>query len=334
MAQTSDPSITLGRSYFEAGNYAAAEDCFKRAAQMNFDSPEAHYWYATALAKRMKGPQAIKEYRACLALGPEPVLASYCTQALAAYHAPIPPGFIGTAPSKPASAHAAPAATQDEQFDIQRRQASARIDDNTAADIGRLKERDTQWQTTKEQEAAQAGERLREEGRRKVARMESEGYIGSHGELKQYTPQELNRVKEEYEHKAMYAQDVVQREAQSAHQHMNERQSALSESAANLQNQMFQSPNGRSPSLQPLGTNLYVRNYLVSGQDQPDDNSKSNAPPARAVAQSLTPGKRQTLSPDSAIAKATSKSQSSGHETTAPQVQTSVKGKLLTDHNP
>lgn len=340
-ADTADPTIALGRAHYEARDYAAAEQCFQRAAEMNFDDPEAHYWYATVLAVRMKGSQAIAEYKRCLSLNPPPPIAAYCRQALAAYHARVP-AYQRVVEARRKQPAVPVDAEVHQPPDPERQRAADRIVNDLTSDMQRLQWHYNQAETLKQLDGQRRADRLVEEGDRITRDMKYSGQsTGVPGYRVPCSVSQLNRIQEEYKQRAQAAQDLASQDAQAIHDQLLQRQSSLAESAANLQDQLTAplTPNGAV--LQPLGSNLYVRNYMTSPDDDGNDKNGRRAnggpSPAQAIAQSLNRSKQPAVSSDRAQAKSIGnpgKDRGSEISNGGARVQTSVTGKLIPEKNP
>jgi hypothetical protein len=105
------------------------------------------------------------------------------------------------------------------------------------------------------------------EGKR-VANEMRHSYISIKGEkFPQYTEEQIKQAENEYALRAENALNSGSRNANAVEQMNYVRQRALMESAKNLQDQLLEPPSAAdSIILQPRGTNLYVRNYQIVGE--------------------------------------------------------------------
>jgi hypothetical protein len=126
-----------------------------------------------------------------------------------------------------------------------------------------------------EKQAAQ----IRTEGEQRVAQMRN-SYVTVKGvKTPKYTEDDIAETQARYENQAYY---ILARAPRISNEAIK-RQETLIESAENLREQLIQKPAGcDSVMLQPVGTNLYVRNYQSIGEQY---NRMPHVQPERAVPQ-------------------------------------------------
>lgn len=151
---------------------------------------------------------------------------------------------------------------------------------------------------------------LRREGQDVANRMRTSYYSDHNGHrTRVYSPEQIKAVEDSYERRALAELQNATNRSKQAQKDFLKRQDLLKESAANLQQQLLTKPStADSIILAPQGTNLYVRNYQIVGEQF---EKMPRVQPLRAV-QQVASG-----TPVSAGAKG------------ANFVRTSVKGELL-----
>ena len=114
-------------------------------------------------------------------------------------------------------------------------------------------------QAAAERQAAQ----IRTEGEQAIARMKNSYTVTKTGRYPKYTDEEIAETQARYDNQVALLLARVPRISNDA----IKRQESLIESAQDLQEQLQQGPAGcDSVMLQPVGTNLYVRNYQSIGE--------------------------------------------------------------------
>lgn len=151
---------------------------------------------------------------------------------------------------------------------------------------------------------------LRQEGQEAAERMRRSYYSDHNGHRTRiYTPEQIKAVEDGYERRAMAELESASQRSTLAQKEFLKRQDLLKQSAMNLQEQLLTKPSpADSIILAPQGTNLYVRNYLLVGEQF---DKMPHVQPMRAVQQVISGA------PVSVGAKG------------ANYVRTSVKGELL-----
>jgi hypothetical protein len=144
--------------------------------------------------------------------------------------------------------------------------ALKRIDDEAAKvrnDIDAQTTRLRYLRSSADNEAA----RIIKEGSQHVNEMRR-AYTSVKGEkIPTFTSEQIQAAEDEYNERARQASAAGTRSATAAELDYNARQRSLAESARNLQDQLMEKPStADSIILQPRGTNLYVRNYLIVGE--------------------------------------------------------------------
>lgn len=226
-------------------------------------NPELHYLRGNILAATGQLAEAAVEYNATLNCAPDPRIRQYTLTALQNINARIPngPGFIQPQIFAPAG-HMEAQAQQHAGLMQQDAVSRAQILQNDSANFKTANQYQTQLTT------------------RTMSRNHSDDGAA-------YAARQANRedrVQAQAENSAQAAMNLAQDKA-----------NAITESGRNLDYLMNTVPRGGTPALSPVGTNLYVRNYL-------DNPSNQNAPvgqsgtyqagqfptPLRAVPKSLT----------------------------------------------
>jgi hypothetical protein len=181
--------------------------------------------------------------------------------------------------------------------------------------------RDAQYEST----------RLLNEGSRRVSEMRR-SYIsdGNGNKVPLYTADQIRQAEESYKERAQAALLRGESNAAATNDLYNQRQRALSESARNLQSQLITRPTAAdSVVLAPQGTNLYVRNYQIIGEQYA---KLPHVEPVTAV-----PNRGTYISPNRAAVGVmparneqapTNNPSASGIRVTG-DVRTSVKGQIL-----
>ncbi|HEY9790081.1 MAG TPA: hypothetical protein V6D22_06775 [Candidatus Obscuribacterales bacterium] len=293
LAWADDALLQAGQRYFQRHDYSSAEEFFRVASQSQPPTAEAHYWYATTLAKRFRGSDAVIEYERCLALHPSALIADYCRAALAGYGvatsgtpqlvAPrrVSGWSVGThsAPVQPIKLSQNPRA-------LDAASASARIRDEVGAEQRRLHDAAQFAATEKQLEGAEFAARYMDKIPRSTQQLlKQPGLIA--------VPGQVNR-------RDIYYEEMADRETRRARDSVSaidheyhDRQDGLAASAENLQEQLTASPSAHTSTLlQPLGTNIYVRNYEPIGPAVDDE--PVFIAPMKAHAEKLHPSPAST----------------------------------------
>jgi tetratricopeptide (TPR) repeat protein len=263
-ADYSQELMQTGRRCFEQGRYSEAEEYFRVASESPASSAEAHYWYANALAKRFKGSQAMAEYNVCLRLNPQPLVAEYCRKALAGYgvvrsNALLPvqtaaaanvvmPNVVPTnfgSPLSPAPKERRKVAQAARRVAEQSVDAVDRLRDAGDSSLA-IKDTDTYMRLAKVDAHAHCAGASFTNG--------TTGAIPLNDAARYYGRLENNIL----DHAALDSMQTALSNEQ--------REQGLQISARNLQDLLGSPPTQASTVIiQPLGTNLYVRNYQTFG---------------------------------------------------------------------
>jgi hypothetical protein len=276
LAQADDSLLKAGQRYFDLHEYSSAEEFFRVASQSQPPSAEAHYWYATTLAKRFRGSDAVIEYQRCLDLNPSPLMASYCRAALA--------GYGVAANSKRQGVPVRQNNLVEDKRAGDAASASARIQDQVDAERSRLHNIGQFAANEKQQEGALFAARYLARGNSVTQELLKKP------PLERPTTTRINQIDIYYKEMADRETRMANDSAAAINREYQNRQNALSDSANSLQEQLSAAPTAHTTTLlQPLGTNIYVRNYEPIGPLNDDDDII--IPPMKARAEKFNPQK-------------------------------------------
>ncbi len=235
--------LPRGISAYGQARYLDALPDFLAAVKDNYNDATAHYYLANCLANLGQRGESLQEYKIAYCLArPHSQLAEYCLQALRA-----------------------------DQNGQQSRQAVARM-------VSQIREQVTEKGTMIGQEGQlRASDNMRtgqlvaasinESASRYIAFLQANPAIyytgGGHYILVPRTA-EIAEARARAQHDSFLALEAARRSAEDAAAFAARQRLAIEESAANLERQFLQ-PSLSGVRLNPVGTNLYVRNFSEDG---------------------------------------------------------------------
>lgn len=260
-----DPALGQGLKRMKGGDYNGAARFFRSAALDNPEDPFSRYYLANCLVHMKRHPEAIVEYRRSYEIDPFSTVSGFCRQALLAYNVAVPditrPGQTYKVLEPKSDRHV------EDAVSMIRRQAA---DD---------KNRNVEYANSRAESAIKLGERkariILEDAEREVQDIMANG-------TKQYDPrgnlfyhklrevdQYLVKAKvEEIRRKAKAQAEEARRDARErslAYKAWSEsRKDSLDGVADNLEKQLVSEKIRKTGvALNPIGTGLYVRNYVT-----------------------------------------------------------------------
>lgn len=281
----------------------------------------AHYYLANCYLNVSDKDRAIVEYSTALNNTQDAAIQMYCRKAIASLSPATPKGVPtlgGVSPPIPLPASfdrglQASAVRKITEQSLVEKQRLERIGNIAADQVG----------TQTKSRAAQ----LRRDGESLADRMSRELVQGT-TDVPKYSKTQVAAVRAWYEEQAKDAEVHGQKTSDTMVGTATKRQKAINESAESLRSQLSRTPGlADSTALEPLGTNLFVRNY------QPISRMLENTPPATPAL-----GKAESISPKSATAESAKRvppllgdrnTATSGNTKPGPTVTASADGRKV-----
>jgi len=260
-----EAALGQGLKRMKSGDYSGAARVFRAAALDNPDDPFSRYYLANCLVHMKRHPEAIVEYRRSYEIDPFSAVSGFCRQALLAYNVAVPditrPGQTYKVLDRKSDQHV------EDAVSMIRRQVA---DD---------KNRNVEYANSRAESALKLGERkatmILEDAEREVQDIMANGTkeYDRRGNLFYHKLREVDQyvVKakvEEIRRKAKAQAEEVRRDARErslAHKAWSEsRKDSLDGVADNLEKQLVSDKIRKTGvALNPIGTGLYVRNYVT-----------------------------------------------------------------------
>ncbi|MBZ0186313.1 MAG: tetratricopeptide repeat protein [Candidatus Obscuribacterales bacterium] len=273
-----------GLHHLKVKDFRAAAGHFRHAALLKPDDPLASYYLANCLVHLKRHPEAIIEYRRSYKIDPFSEVSDYCRQALLSYSEVLPAltgpksQFINQPVKEASRQHV------DQAVSNIRRQAASE------------KFRSHQYAESLAENAIKAGDfrarKIQEEAELEIQDILTNGtkhydrndrlrWRGARFETLSHADQEL--VKEQIEAIQRRAAEKIKEERLKAQELSGNyktwaegRKESLDSVADNLETQFVKGKvRNKGVALDPVGTGLYVRNYLVSDKNTPPPRVRS-----------------------------------------------------------
>lgn len=261
-----------GVSQFKAGNYSLSARTLANAVAVRPTSQLARYYLACALVKSKEHRRAVEEYRVAYLLDPASATGEYCRKALLAYKAAIPDQ------------------KESERVRAELARQAAATPANKSSDVAtsvNAIRRETDFRKNKHKVDEQQREkivrgladaelkRIDQQMAEQIAHLSDPIVFGIDGaranplliypELMKEREDQIRKAAQEEKERILRALEEKADRYKGIQKH---RDSALDEVAENLESQMVEPARG-GVRLQPVGTGLYVRNYLPANTRPP-----------------------------------------------------------------
>jgi tetratricopeptide (TPR) repeat protein len=289
--------ISQVTQYYTSKNYTAAISAADALLATNNQNADLHYLKGDALRAIGKMQAAAIEYRAAIALHPPENVARYCAQALGT----MPPGMAYTPmPAQGTSAYNASLAI----YNDMNQQATTLENAATQAGTALTQDADN-FASSTEQQAAKT-----------VAAMEATGSY-HHGTWQSaYSAEAMNAVTDQAAQRAARLSAQSAASAQSFTAQANEKANLTVEAATNLQSLLNTPTTPGAAQLNPVGTNLFVRNYGSATSAKPLV-AQAGLLPAAPAALKATPSSLHITKPGTTAASRSA------------QVKVTISGKVI-----
>jgi len=258
-------SFELGVKAYNAGKFQTAVNLLTRASAANPYDARIHYYRANALVKLGRHKEAIREYGVAYSLDPGGDCASYCEAALEAYGLESPRQVAERTAVDTRSITAS---------DIN--DARVRISLQAQEATGRLLRSGQQEAAFQQRLGDIQAQRIGDNAAAEIASIRSSVLLGVGFRRSRFGAQpfffrqvgftpgqsaQADLIRQQAASAQASARRTAQIQAQRAAEIAAEKARLLDETAANLQSQMLEASLPGSVTLNPVGTNLYVRNY-------------------------------------------------------------------------
>lgn len=293
------------QQYNDSKNYPAAINAADALLGTNNQNADLHYLKGDALRALGKMQAAAIEYRATIALHPPESVAQYCEGALGAMPAGLayttmPAVMTYTTPAQGTSAY----------------NASLAIYNDMSQQATTLQNAATQAGTALTQDADNFAGLSQQRAANTVAVMEATGgYV--HGQWQSaYSGEAMNAVMDQAAHQAAELSAQAASSAQSFTEQANEKAHLTVVAGTNLQQLLVAPTTPGEAQLNPVGTNLYVRNYGSATPAKPLV-AQAGLLPAAPAALKATPGSLHITKPGTTAASRIA------------QVKVTISGKVI-----
>jgi tetratricopeptide (TPR) repeat protein len=230
----STQALTEIEQLYAAGNYSQAMNLVDAQMKDSIRNSNLHYLRANILAAQGEISPAASEYEQALQLSPSPTVRDYCNKALAAMQR------LNSPPSNAVSA----------------------IEKQARHEVKQVQRQSTFAGQQMEREAASYQQMHAAKTSQIVNRMSSAGFYDRDGDwLPAYDPADISAVAARRQAKEAQIVNQAQRSSQDVQAAGQERAAAVANSAEGLKSQMDVPARPGEAALNPVGTNLFIRNY-------------------------------------------------------------------------
>jgi hypothetical protein len=289
-AATSD-DIANGVAAYNKGWYSTALHYLTLAESQYPNNALIHYYLANTLVHLTKMTEAMTEYYQTVELDPNGATGNYARQALQA------------AGSQSASSLAASPAQYSQPRYQQYGSFNSGLNSSQRAllavgdDLSHyLVQHGLTLQTSSLEEGQKRYKQFLKEEQVEVERMNNAGFYDANGIwTRAYTPSDIAAYKQGQEAKAKHALSTAVSDARAIASLASQRANAIRSSASALANELVDPQAGGKILLSPVGTNLYVRNYLLLTPDSNHDNVPGQPSILPSAAQTNSAGVKSSI---------------------------------------
>lgn len=256
-ALAENPLLTQGIQDYNSGDYDAAAGHLGSALSAEFSNPVLHYYLGNTYVRLNRKESAIKEFRIAFALEPDKKVGKLAKQAL---------NYLGADTGEPAKAAAPePAKPIEPPKDplLEKTKSALKEQAETAKTLVRSRYEQDAIDASKR--TAQMLEKAQKDLLDSLAKKRGSGSQSIPAD----SQKQLDALKQ-----------LLDAQKTTNYDRNNQRAQEIEKSAANLQDLLEQKNSKAGLKLNPVGTNLYVRNYSKpEGEraDKPEKSDKSSA---------------------------------------------------------
>ncbi len=263
----------IGLSQFKARNYGFAEKYFEQAAKQNPSDAMSRYYLANCLVHLKRHKEAMKQYQMCYQLEPYGVVSGFCRRALLAYNVPLESPRLAVLPSASKRPAEQPPGENSKQFD------SALMMIRRQAEMEKSRNRDYADDLAKNvvESGKVKARRIKARAEDEIRYLYSGGpYADDRGTVRgqmapiwrlrpvdqQYVKDQADQIRKEAEDRAKVEEQLSEEKSKEYKSWSQNRQDTLDQVADNLESQLKGKTVEEGVKLNPVGTGLYVRNYV------------------------------------------------------------------------